>query len=144
VSIVYHGPIKAPIAKGQHDCRSGGEPIDGRLHQVMPLVAGDAVSEAGFFGRAWEWLEVILRVNVTSAHSSLWKAGRASANRRRSRLLAEALRARGQKVVTTREPGGTEGAEAIRGLLLTGSVDRWNARPRRCCSRRPAPIMSPS
>lgn len=34
------------------------------------------------------------------------------------RLLAEALRARGLAVVTTREPGGTPGAEAIRRLLL--------------------------
>lgn len=42
-------------------------------------------------------------------------------------LLAEALRARGKTVVTTREPGGTEGAEAIRGLLMAGSEDRWNA-----------------
>lgn len=32
--------------------------------------------------------------------------------------LAEALRARGLEVVTTREPGGSPGAEAIRGLLL--------------------------
>ncbi len=35
-----------------------------------------------------------------------------------SRLLAEALRGRGLEVVTTREPGGTPGAEAIRALLL--------------------------
>ncbi|MFM7027968.1 MAG: dTMP kinase [Chakrabartia sp.] len=42
------------------------------------------------------------------------------------RLLAEALEARGKTVVTTREPGGTEGAEAIRGLLLSGGQDRWN------------------
>ncbi len=35
-----------------------------------------------------------------------------------SRLLADALRARGLEVVTTREPGGTPGAEAIRALLL--------------------------
>ncbi|WP_421847016.1 dTMP kinase [Novosphingobium sp.] len=35
-----------------------------------------------------------------------------------SRLLAEALRGRGLDVVTTREPGGTPGAEAIRALLL--------------------------
>lgn len=35
-----------------------------------------------------------------------------------SRLLAEALRARGLEVVTTREPGGTPGAEAIRAMLL--------------------------
>ncbi len=42
------------------------------------------------------------------------------------RQLAEALRALGLNVVTTREPGGTEGAEAIRGLLLAGGQDRWN------------------
>lgn len=42
------------------------------------------------------------------------------------RRLAEALTARGHTVVTTREPGGTEGAEAIRGLLLSGGQDRWN------------------
>ncbi len=33
-------------------------------------------------------------------------------------LLAEALRAEGRKVVATREPGGTELGERIRGLLL--------------------------
>ena len=42
--------------------------------------------------------------------------------------LADALRARGIDVVTTREPGGTPGAEAIRKLLLDGSDDRWNVR----------------
>ncbi|HWH22245.1 MAG TPA: dTMP kinase [Allosphingosinicella sp.] len=39
--------------------------------------------------------------------------------------LAEALRAQGLEVVETREPGGSPGAEAIRGLLLQGSEDRW-------------------
>ena len=39
--------------------------------------------------------------------------------------LAAALRERGLDVVVTREPGGSEGAEAIRGLLLGGSDDRW-------------------
>lgn len=42
--------------------------------------------------------------------------------------LAAALAARGIDTITTREPGGTEGAEAIRGLLLGGSADRWNDR----------------
>lgn len=42
--------------------------------------------------------------------------------------IAEVLRARGKTVITTREPGGTPGAEAIRGLLMTGSADRWSAR----------------
>lgn len=43
------------------------------------------------------------------------------------RALAEALRGRGIDVVTTREPGGSEGAEAIRRLLLEGGEERWSA-----------------
>ena len=39
--------------------------------------------------------------------------------------LADALRARGQVVVATREPGGSPGAEAIRGLLVSGDAARW-------------------
>jgi dTMP kinase len=41
--------------------------------------------------------------------------------------LADAIRSRGIDVVETREPGGSEGAERIRELLLTGSEDRWGA-----------------
>jgi dTMP kinase len=41
--------------------------------------------------------------------------------------LAQALRDRGLEVVVTREPGGSEGAERIRELLLSGSDDRWGA-----------------
>jgi dTMP kinase len=44
------------------------------------------------------------------------------------RALAEALRARGIEVVVTREPGGSEGGEKIRELLLAGSEERWGAR----------------
>lgn len=40
--------------------------------------------------------------------------------------LAAALRARGIETVETREPGGSPGAEAIRGLLLQGEEDRWS------------------
>jgi dTMP kinase len=42
--------------------------------------------------------------------------------------LADALTNRGIEVVVTREPGGSEGAEKIRELLLTGDEDRWSAR----------------
>jgi dTMP kinase len=42
-----------------------------------------------------------------------------------ARRLADALRARGIDVVETREPGGSEGAEAIRRLVLEGAKDRW-------------------
>lgn len=43
------------------------------------------------------------------------------------RRLADELRARGLEVVVTREPGGSEGAEAIRELLMQGEVKRWSA-----------------
>ena len=42
--------------------------------------------------------------------------------------LADALRARGIELVVTREPGGSEGAERIRDLLLTGDDERWSPR----------------
>lgn len=43
------------------------------------------------------------------------------------KALAGELRNRGIEVVETREPGGSEGAERIRELLLTGTEDRWSA-----------------
>lgn len=44
------------------------------------------------------------------------------------RLLAEALRLQGREVVTTREPGGTAGAEAIRAMVLGTEGEGWGAR----------------
>lgn len=41
------------------------------------------------------------------------------------RRLAQRLEAAGRPVVTSREPGGTPGAEAIRQLLVTGTAERW-------------------
>jgi len=45
-----------------------------------------------------------------------------------ARLLASTLAERGVDTLFTREPGGSEGAEAIRQLLLSGSADRWTIR----------------
>jgi dTMP kinase len=44
------------------------------------------------------------------------------------KALAEALRGRGIDVFVTREPGGSPGAEAVRGLLLDGAEERWSPR----------------
>jgi dTMP kinase len=41
--------------------------------------------------------------------------------------LAAALTGASLPVITTREPGGSPGAEAIRSLLVEGAVDRWDA-----------------
>jgi dTMP kinase len=42
------------------------------------------------------------------------------------RRLGERLRAAGLDAIETREPGGSPGAEELRGLLLDGGVDRWD------------------
>ena len=51
MKVRYQGPVEAPIAKGQHIADLVVSMPDGE--QVMPLVAGEAVGEAGFFTRAW-------------------------------------------------------------------------------------------
>ena len=43
-----------------------------------------------------------------------------------SKLLVEYLNTNGIKAVWTREPGGCEGAEEIRKLLVNGAVNKWD------------------
>lgn len=44
-----------------------------------------------------------------------------------AKALVAALEAAGKTCIWTREPGGSEGAEAIRKLLVEGNPDRWSA-----------------
>ena len=59
MKIRYQGPVKAGFKKGDHiadlvvTTANSGE-------QVMPLVAAEAVGEAGFFGRIWIGLQQLL------------------------------------------------------------------------------------
>ena len=55
------------------------------------------------------------------------EGGEGAGKSTQAKRLAAALEALGIHVVLTREPGGTEGAEAIRGLLMQGAVTRWSA-----------------
>jgi len=52
LKIRYQGPVKAPIAKGQHVADLVVTTAD-TPPQVVPLVSGEAIGEAGFFGRMW-------------------------------------------------------------------------------------------
>jgi serine-type D-Ala-D-Ala carboxypeptidase (penicillin-binding protein 5/6) len=55
VKVAYDGPIKAPIAEGQHVANLVVSTPD-TPPQTMPLVAAEAVGEAGLFGRIWAGL----------------------------------------------------------------------------------------
>jgi dTMP kinase len=44
-----------------------------------------------------------------------------------AKILSDELTTHGKKVLLTREPGGSKGAEEIRNLLLTGETDRGSA-----------------
>jgi len=52
MKIRYQGPVAAPIAKGQHVADLVITTSD-TPPQVVPLVAAEAVAQAGFFGRIW-------------------------------------------------------------------------------------------
>jgi D-alanyl-D-alanine carboxypeptidase (penicillin-binding protein 5/6) len=52
LSVVYDGPIKAPIKAGQHVADLVVKTAD-TPPQLMPLVAEKDVEEAGFFRRIW-------------------------------------------------------------------------------------------
>lgn len=54
------------------------------------------------------------------------EGGEGSGKTTQIRLLMRALGQSGLTTLHTREPGGTEGAEAIRALLLRGDVEKWD------------------
>lgn len=57
-----------------------------------------------------------------------FEGGEGAGKSTQARALRDALSARGIDAILTREPGGSEGAEAIRALLLGGGADRWDIR----------------
>ena len=59
MKVRYDGPIKAPIAKGQRIATLIVSTSDAGT-QTVPLVAAEAVDEAGFFDRVWAGLKSLL------------------------------------------------------------------------------------
>ena len=59
MKVRYLGPVKAPFNEGDHIADLIVTTADSG-EQVMPLVAAEAVSEAGFFGRIWIGLQQLL------------------------------------------------------------------------------------
>jgi dTMP kinase len=62
---------------------------------------------------------------VTAPRFITLEGGEGAGKSTHLRRLGEAMRAAGETVVLTREPGGSEGAEQIRALLVGGAVNRW-------------------
>ena len=70
------------------------------------------------------------------------EGGEGAGKSTQARALAAALEAHGLPVLVTREPGGSEGAEAIRALLMQGDVKRWSAHAEALLfAQRPLPSM---
>jgi len=64
---------------------------------------------------------------VTAGRFISLEGGEGAGKSTQATRLAEALGRQGIDARVTREPGGSEGAEAIRALLLAGAVTRWSA-----------------
>ena len=63
---------------------------------------------------------------VTARFISL-EGGEGAGKSTQAKLLTAVLARQGVEAIVTREPGGSEGAEAIRALLMQGDVARWSA-----------------
>ncbi|MBU2166709.1 MAG: dTMP kinase [Alphaproteobacteria bacterium] len=63
---------------------------------------------------------------MTRGRFITFEGGEGSGKSTQAGRLAERLRARGLEVLLTREPGGSQGAEAIRELVVNGEGERWS------------------
>ena len=64
-------------------------------------------------------------MNKSRGHFISFEGGEGAGKSTQSDLLCRRLESLGLKTLTTREPGGSPGAEDIRQLLVSGAVDRW-------------------
>jgi len=55
-----------------------------------------------------------------------FEGGEGSGKTTQIKLLAEYFKNNGKKCLLGREPGGSQGSEAIRDIILNGSADKWH------------------
>lgn len=65
---------------------------------------------------------------MTQGKFITFEGGEGTGKSTQAGLLVQRLIALGIDVVRTREPGGSAGAEVIRGLVVCGDADRWSPR----------------
>ena len=143
MKIRYQGPLVAPIAKGQEVAAAGRHH---RRHAAADRAAGRRRGrrQGRLLRPHLARAQAALRDGVSARRhgSSALEGGEGVGKSTQVQALAEALRERGIDVLVTREPGGSDGAEAIRELLLAGERRPLGAagrgaalrrRPRRPC-----------
>ncbi|HXV31004.1 MAG TPA: dTMP kinase [Sinorhizobium sp.] len=67
-------------------------------------------------------------MSLTKGLFVTFEGGEGAGKSTQMRLLADSLGARGYDVLTTREPGGSVGAEAVRHVLLSGAAEAFGIR----------------
>ena len=67
-----------------------------------------------------------IRRNPAAGRFVTLEGGEGAGKSTQARLLAEWLNAAGKPTIITREPGGSEQAEALRALLVTGKPEYWD------------------
>ena len=133
-SIVYQGPIKAPIRKGERVAVLRITSAESSATNDIPLYAGDDIdaeqlrhARARFAARAGVRLAAVDRAPASNAHETVetgrfitFEGGEGGGKSTQAGILANRLARAGRQVFSTREPGGSPAAEEIREALLSG------------------------
>jgi len=69
----------------------------------------------------------LLNIAVARGRFISFEGGEGAGKSTQVRLLADALTRKDIRCLSTREPGGSPGAESIRELLVRGDVSRWDS-----------------